>query len=152
VVRASLKAPPCPGAPEFKRRLEAPKGCHDVLANHLVYFVAYLFFAYLMVLFSVIADIFRNRESSGLAKAVWIVLLIIFPIIIVIVYLIVEGKAMAERSAERSQELQAQQESYIKGVAGAKTPAEQVTQAKALLDSGAISEAEYESMKAKALS
>ena len=115
-------------------------------------FVAYLFFAYLMVLFSVIADIFRNRESSRLAKAVWIVLLIIFPIIIVIVYLIVEGKAMAERSAERSQELQAQQESYIKGVAGAKTPAEQVTQAKALLDSGAISEAEYESMKAKALS
>src|SRR5450631_925461 len=114
-------------------------------------FVAYVFFAYLMVLFSVIADIFRNRESSGLTKAVWIVLLILFPIIIVIVYLIIEGKAMAGRSAERYQEAQAQQESYIKNVAG-KSSADQVTQAKALLDSGAISQAEYESMKAKALS
>jgi hypothetical protein len=114
-------------------------------------FVAYVFFAYLMVLFSVIADIFRNRESSGLAKAVWIVLLILFPIIIVIVYLIVDGKAMAQRSAQRSEEVQAQQESYIKGVAGAKSPSEQVTQAKSLLDSGAISQAEYESLKAKAL-
>jgi len=115
-------------------------------------FVAYLFFAYLMVLFSVIADIFRNRDSSGLTKAVWIVLLILFPVIILIVYLIIEGKAMAERSAERSREMQAQQESYIKGVAGGKSPAEQVAQAKSLLDSGAISQAEYESMKAKALS
>ena len=70
--------------------------------------MAYVFFAYLMVLFSVISDIFRNRESSGLAKAVWIVLLILFPIIIVIVYLIVDGKAMAERSAARSLEMQAQ--------------------------------------------
>jgi cytochrome c biogenesis protein CcdA len=115
-------------------------------------FVAYVFFAYLMVLFSVITDIFRNRESSGLSKAVWIVLLILFPIIIVIVYLIIEGKSMAERSAARAQEMQSQQESYIKGVAGAKSPSEQVAQAKSLLDSGAISQAEYESMKAKALS
>jgi predicted PurR-regulated permease PerM len=114
-------------------------------------FVAYVFFAYLMVLFSVIADIFRNRESSGLSKAVWIVLLILFPIIIVIVYLIVEGKAMAERSAAHSQEMQAQQESYIKEVAG-KSPADQVAQAKSLLDSGAITQSEYETMKAKALS
>jgi predicted PurR-regulated permease PerM len=114
-------------------------------------FVAYLFFAYLMVLFSVIADIFRNRESSGLAKAVWIVLLIIFPIITVIAYIIVNGKSMAGRSAERYQEAQAQQENYIKQVAG-KSPADQVAQAKGLLDSGAISQSEYESLKAKALS
>jgi hypothetical protein len=115
-------------------------------------FVAYLFIAYLMVLFSVIADIFRNRDSSGLAKACWIVLLIVLPILTVIVYVIVHGAAMAERSAERIQEAQAQQESYIKGVAGNKSPADQIAQAKSLLDSGAISQAEYESMKAKALS
>lgn len=114
-------------------------------------FVAYLFFAYLMVLFSVISDIFRNQNSSGLAKATWIVLLIFFPIIIVIVYLIVEGKAMGERSAQRLQEVQSQQKSYIKEAAG-NSPADQVTQAKALLDAGAISQAEYESMKAKAIS
>ena len=115
-------------------------------------FVAYLFFAYLMVLFSVITDLFRNRDSSGIAKACWIVLLIILPIITVIVYVIVHGSGMAQRSAERAHEVQAQQESYIKGVAGGKSPSEQVAQAKSLLDSGAISQAEYDSMKAKALS
>jgi len=115
-------------------------------------FVAYLFFAYLMVLFSVIADIFRNRDSSGIAKACWIVLLIVLPILTVIVYIIVNGSGMAQRNVERSQEVQAQQESYIKNVAGGKSPSEQVAQAKSLLDSGAISQAEYESMKAKALS
>jgi len=115
-------------------------------------FVAYLFFAYLMVLFSVIADIFRNRDSSGIAKACWIVLLIVLPILTVIVYIIVNGSGMAQRNVERSQEVQAQQESYIKNLAGGKSPSEQVAQAKSLLDSGAISQAEYESMKAKALS
>ena len=115
-------------------------------------FVAYLFFAYLMVLFSVIGDIFRNRDSSGIAKACWIVLLIVLPILTVIVYIIVNGSGMAQRNVERSQEVQAQQESYIKNVAGGKSPSEQVAQAKSLLDSGAISQAEYESMKAKALS
>ena len=115
-------------------------------------FVAYLFFAYLMVLFSVIADIFRRRDSSGIAKACWIVLLIVLPILTVIVYIIANGSGMAQRNVERSQEVQAQQESYIKNVAGGKSPSEQVAQAKSLLDSGAISQAEYESMKAKALS
>jgi hypothetical protein len=115
-------------------------------------FVAYVFFAYLMVLFSVIGDIFRNRQTSGVTKALWILLLIVLPIITVIVYLIVDGGAMAERSAARSLEAQAQQDSYIKNVAGTNSPADQVAKAKALLDSGAISQAEYESMKAKALS
>ena len=115
-------------------------------------FVAYVFFAYLMVLFSVIGDIFRNRQTSGVTKALWILLLIVLPIITVIVYLIVDGGAMAERSAARSLEAQAQQDSYIKKVAGTNSPADQVAKAKALLDSGAISQAEYESMKAKALS
>jgi fatty acid desaturase len=117
--------------PEFKRELEVLKGIVITLWQIIWFiFVAYLLFAYLMVLFSVIGDIFRNRDSSGLAKACWIVLLILLPIITVIVYLLVHGKAMAERSAERYQEAQAQQESYIKQVAG-KSPAEQVTQAKA---------------------
>jgi hypothetical protein len=115
-------------------------------------FVAYVFFAYLMVLFSVIGDIFRNRQTSGVTKALWILLLIVLPIITVIVYLIVDGGAMAERSAARSLEAQAQQDSYIKNAAGTNSPADQVAKAKALLDSGAISQAEYESIKAKALS
>jgi hypothetical protein len=115
-------------------------------------FVAYVFFAYLMVLFSVIGDIFRNQETSGFTKALWILLLIVLPIITVLVYLITHGSGMGERSAKHAQAMQAQQESYIKNVAGSSSPADQVTQAKKLLDSGAISQAEYESMKAKALS
>jgi uncharacterized membrane protein YcjF (UPF0283 family) len=115
-------------------------------------FVAYVFFAYLMVLFSVIADIFRNQETSGLTKALWVLLLIVLPFITLIVYLITHGSGMGERSAKQAQAMQAQQESYIKTVAGGSSPADQVTQAKALLDSGAISQAEYETMKAKALS
>ena len=90
-----------------------------------------------MVLFSVIDDIFRNRQTSGVTKALWILLLIVLPIITVIVYLIVDGGAMAERSAARSLEAQAQQDSYIKNVAGTNSPADQVAKAKALLDSGA---------------
>jgi hypothetical protein len=114
-------------------------------------FVAYVFFAYLMVLFSVIGDIFRNRESSGFTKALWVLLLIVLPFITLIVYLIVNGSSMGERSARQSQAIQAQQEAYVKNLAGTNSPADQVAQAKKLLDSGAITQAEYESMKAKAL-
>jgi Trk-type K+ transport system membrane component len=115
-------------------------------------FVAYIFFAYLMVLFSVIGDIFRNRETSGFTKALWILLLIVLPFLTLFVYLITHGSGMAERSSRQSQAIQAQQEAYVKNLAGTNSPADQVTQAKKLLDSGAISQAEYESMKAKALS
>jgi Trk-type K+ transport system membrane component len=115
-------------------------------------FVAYVFFAYLMVLFSVIGDIFRNQETSGFTKALWILLLIVLPIITVLVYLITHGSGMAERSSRQSQAIQAQQEAYVKNLAGTNSPADQVSQAKKLLDSGAITQAEYESMKAKALS
>jgi hypothetical protein len=71
-----------------------------------------------MVLFSVIADIFRNRDSNGPTKAYWIVLLIVLPSPTVIVHVIMHSSAMAERSAERTREVRAQQESYIKDVTG----------------------------------
>ena len=129
-----------------KLRKDCPMSFWDII---LFIFVAYMFFAYLLVLFRVIDDIFRNREASGLVKASCIVLLIIVPIITLLIYLVAHGREMAVRL---SQEAQARRASYIKDVAGTKSPAEQVTQAKALLDSGAISQVEFESMKAKALS
>jgi Phospholipase_D-nuclease N-terminal len=89
-----------------------------------------------MVLFSVIGDIFRNRETSGFTKALWILLLIVLPFITLIVYLITHGSGMAERSSRQSQAVQAQQEAYVKNLAGTNSPADQVTQAKKLLDSG----------------
>jgi hypothetical protein len=79
-------------------------------------------------------------------------LLIVLPFITLLVYLIANGSSMGERAARQADAMQAQQESYIKNVAGTTSPADQVAQAKALLDSGAISQAEFESMKAKALS
>jgi Phospholipase_D-nuclease N-terminal len=61
-------------------------------------FVAYVFFAYLLVLFSVVADLFRDRETGGFAKAVWILALIVLPFLSVFIYLITRGSSMAERS------------------------------------------------------
>ena len=115
-------------------------------------FVAYVFFAYLMVLFSVIGDIFRNKETSGFTKALWILLLIVLPVITLIVYVIIHGSGMTERSSRQAEAVQAQQEAYVKNLAGTNSPADQVTQAKKLLDSGAITQPEYDSLKAKALS
>ncbi len=111
----------------------------------------FIFFAYLMVLFSIIGDIFRDRKLAGGWKALWIVLLIFFPFITAIVYLIARGGSMAERSAEAAQQMRHAQDDYIKSVAGSSSPAEDIAKAKSLLDSGAISQAEFDQLKAKAL-
>jgi Phospholipase_D-nuclease N-terminal len=120
-------------------------------------FVSYLFIAYLMVMFHVIGDIFRDRSTGGFAKAMWIVALIFVPVLTLLIYLIAKGRGMAERSMERAREMREAQEAYIRDVASAapethvSSPTEQVAQAKTLLDTGAISSAEYESLKAGAL-
>ncbi|WP_347345292.1 SHOCT domain-containing protein [Microbacterium sp.] len=111
---------------------------------------AFIFVAYLMTLFSIIGDIFRDRSLSGFAKAVWFIFLIFVPILTALVYLIARGGGMAERDAETVRRYKSAQDDYIKSVAGT-SPADQIAQAKSLLDSGAISQAEYDQLKAKAL-
>jgi ABC-type multidrug transport system fused ATPase/permease subunit len=114
----------------------------------------FIFFAYLMMLFTLFADIFRDDELGGWGKALWSAFLIFLPVLAAIVYLIVRGSGMTQRSIKQAQEVQAAQAEYIRSVSGstsASSPADQVAQAKALLDSGAITEAEYATMKAKAL-
>jgi hypothetical protein len=113
--------------------------------------ISYVFFAYLMVLFHICADLFRDKETSGVVKALWVLALIVFPFLSVFVYLIARGSGMAERTNREVKAVKAQEESYIKSVAGATTPVDQVAQAKALLDVGAISQTEYDTIKAKAL-
>jgi len=113
--------------------------------------IAYAFMTYLMVLFSVIGDLFRDRSSSGVTKAVWIFALIFVPFVAALVYLIAKGDDMATRSASSRDELRAQQDAYIRETAGTTTPADQITQARALLSRGEISEAEFTTLKAKAL-
>ena len=116
-----------------------------------MFFTIFVFFAWLMVLFSIISDLFRDRALSGLAKAVWLVALIFVPVLTALIYLIARGKGMAERSAAQASAQLSAADDYIRSVAGS-TPAQELSQAKTLLDSGAISAEEYANLKAKILS
>jgi len=111
----------------------------------------FVFVAYLMALFAIIADLFRDHKLNGWWKALWIVFLIFVPFLTALVYLIARGGGMAQRSQREVQQIQQAQDDYIKQVAGT-SPSEEIAKAKALLDAGTISQAEYERIKAKALS
>ena len=106
---------------------------------------------YFMILFSVVIDLFRNHQMGGSAKALWIIFLIFIPLISLLIYVIVYGKSMAERQQSAVVQAQQDQDAYIKQVAGT-SPAEQIAQAQQLLNSGAISQDEFDKLKTKALS
>ena len=113
---------------------------------------SFLFVAYLMMLFHIFADIFRDQSLGGWGKALWSVFIIFMPFLGALVYLVARGSGMAQRSLAQAQEYQAQQAEYIRSVAGdAADPVSKVAQAKSLLDSGAITQQEFDAMKAKAL-
>ena len=115
-------------------------------------FISFAFVAYLMVLFSILSDLFRDRDTSGWVKAVWVVALIIFPLITSLIYLIARGGSMTDRSMQAAERQRVQQEAYIRDVAQKpSSAADQIAQAKALLDAGVISQAEYDTLKHKAL-
>jgi hypothetical protein len=106
---------------------------------------------WLMILFHVIVDLFRDKDESGLTKTLWLIFLVLVPFLAVFIYLIARGKGMAERSRQQQVAEKQQFDSYVQGVAGATDPSDQIAKAKALLDSGAISQAEFDQLKAKAL-
>jgi type VI protein secretion system component VasK len=112
---------------------------------------SFFFVCYLMVLFQVIGDLFRDRELSGWWKALWIIFLIIFPFLTLIIYLIARGRGMAERQAGEMRKTQVATDQYIQSVASRSNPAEQIASAKNLLDSGTITQEEFERLKQKAL-
>jgi hypothetical protein len=120
----------------------------DVMWTMLVFFCWILWF---WLLFTVWFDIFRRHDVSGWGKAGWLVFTIVLPFLGVFVYLIAESRGMAERSQQRAQAERAQFDDYVRTTAGGAAPASEIEKAKALLDSGAITSAEYESLKAKAL-
>ncbi|MEP9361820.1 SHOCT domain-containing protein [Nocardioides sp. CN2-186] len=112
----------------------------------------FLLMAYLVVLFQILTDLFRDRDTSGWVKAFWVFFLIIFPLVTSLVYLIARGQGMAERNMAAIKSAQASQEEYIRSVSGGgSSAADQIAQAKGLLDSGAITQAEFDALKAKAL-
>jgi len=109
------------------------------------------FVAYLLILFQIVGDLFRDSELGGGSKALWLICLIFLPMLTALVYVIVRGNGMANRQRAAMQRSKAEAEDYIRQVAG-KSPAEQIADAKALLDAGTINQDEFAKLKAKALS
>jgi hypothetical protein len=113
--------------------------------------IVFFMVIYFMMLFRIILDVFRNRESSGWVKAGWLLALLLFPLLTMLIYVIVNGKHMAERDIKEMQAVQQAQNDYIKSVAGAPDATAQIASAHALLEKGALSQQEFDSIKAKAL-
>ncbi|MCP2032660.1 hypothetical protein L1277_002770 [Okibacterium sp. HSC-33S16] len=116
----------------------------------LFVFWSYVFFSYLMVLFGIIGDIFRDTSLNGGLKAVWVIFLVFVPFLTALVYLIARGKGMSERQQAAVRQARSQTDQYIRSVAGS-SPAEEIAKAKTLLDSGAISQGEFDGLKGQAL-
>jgi uncharacterized membrane protein YcjF (UPF0283 family) len=119
-----------------------------------VFWTILIFFGFviwLWLLFTVIWDIFRRQDASGWVKVLWIIVVILLPFLGVFIYLIAEHQGMAERSAKQQKAADEQTAQYVRSVAGPSDPASQIANAKKLLDSGTISQAEFDQIKQKAL-
>jgi hypothetical protein len=119
----------------------------NIIWTMLVFFG---FFLWIMLIFRAFGDLFGRDDVSGWGKAGWTILIIVIPLIGVCIYLLTQGKGVAEREMARAQRNQGEFDDYVKTVAGA-SPAEDIAKAKALLDSGAIDADEFGRLKAKAL-
>lgn len=111
---------------------------------------SFFFVAYLIVLFQVVVDLFRDAKLGGGSKVLWLIGLIFLPVLTALLYILVRGTGMAERQRVAMQRAQSDTDAYIREVAG-KSPAEQIADAKALLDAGTINPEEFAKLKAKAL-
>ena len=118
----------------------------------ILYLIAstFLFFAYLIILFHIVVDLFRDPELAGGYKALWLIGLVLLPFLTALIYVLARGRGMAERQRSALQRAKSDTEAYIREVAG-KFPAEQIADAKALLDAGTINQAEFDRLKEKAL-
>ena len=128
----------------------------DIFWTMLIFF---FWVIWIWILVTVLIDLFRRHDISGWAKAAWTLFVIILPYLGVFVYLITQGKEMAERRADEMRASQASFDDYVRNVAGSGSgagggsgPSDQIAKAKELLDSGAIDQAEFDALKRKALS
>lgn len=120
----------------------------DVLWTMLVFF---LWVSWFILLFHVVGDVFRRRDASGFKKTAWLLFVLFVPFLGVFAYLIANSDDMARRNAEQAAAAQGQMDDYVRSVAGGDGAAAEIERAKKLLDSGAIDQAEFEAIKAKAL-
>ena len=120
----------------------------EVLASMFFFF---LFIIWIWILITVFSDIFRRRDIGGGSKMLWIIFVIVLPYLGVFVYLIANNDGMAERNVKQMQAQQEKMDNYVKSVAGSGGAAGEIEKAKGLLDSGAITQAEFDALKQKAL-
>jgi hypothetical protein len=125
---------------------------HPLIEVLWSFFIIFIWVAWFWLLISISIDIFRRHDISGGMKAVWLIFIIFLPYLGVLIYLITQSKSMAERNAEQANRQRAAMDDYIRSTAGGGGgAAAEIEKAKSLLDSGAISQAEFDSIKAKAL-
>ena len=118
----------------------------DVLWTMILFFA---WVAWIWIAITVFVDIFRRHDIGGFAKAAWVVFVIVLPFLGVLIYLIAQHDGMRERSVKQAQAQQAAFDQYVRDAAGGS--AAEIAKAKELLDSGAITQQEFEALKAKAL-
>ena len=125
----------------------------DISFGEFLWSLVIIFFMiiFFVILFQVVFDLFRDHELSGWAKAGWLIFIIVLPFLGLFVYLIVRGKGMAERSVKEQVEAKQDFDAYVRETAGAGGPATEIANAKKLLDDGAITQEEFDAIKAKAL-
>jgi hypothetical protein len=119
-----------------------------------VFWTMLIFFAFVVwiwILITVFADLFRRHDTSGFVKVLWIIFIIVLPYLGVFIYLIAEHEGMTERAVKQQTEAKAQFDQYVQSVATPSDPTEQIAKAKQMLDSGAITQPEFEQIKRKAL-
>jgi len=128
--------------------LFAEIGSGDLFWSILEFFFLFIL---IMILFQILGDLFRDHTISGGVKALWVVALILIPPFSMLVYLITRGGGMAQRAIEQQKAVQSQFNDYVEESAAKRAPADQIAQAKALLDAGTITADEFDKLKAKAL-
>jgi putative oligomerization/nucleic acid binding protein/phospholipase D-like protein len=120
----------------------------DILWTMLIFFLWVMWFWLLIV---IIGDIFRRRDIGGGKKTIWMIFILFVPFVGVLAYVLVNSNGMAERNLERARSQRAQMDEYVRETAGSGGAAAEIDKAKQLLDSGAITQAEFDAIKAKAL-
>jgi hypothetical protein len=114
-------------------------------------FIFFLWIIWFWLLFTVFIDIFRRHDLSGWSKTLWLVFVIILPFLGVFIYLITQNEGITQRNIDRAQAQKAQFDDYVRTTASGGGAASEIERAKGLLDSGAITQAEFDSIKQKAL-
>jgi hypothetical protein len=112
----------------------------------------FAFLAYLMALFTIIGDLFRDRETGGVKKAIWLIFLVFLPFLGVFLYLIVRGNGMRDRTLKEQADAKQHFDSYVREQAHAGAPADELHKLAELKDKGALSAEEFDQAKAKLLS